>query len=128
MGRFWARSFVLTAVRLYEGGSGGERGLRLTSGERYTTTIRKMEISTNDKKRIHLNMQHIFQISNGWWSWVRNKKLRNKTKSCLRQQENDGEHHLYVLCPVTFYAVIAVIVCVNHYVHVLLLATMAVIF
>lgn len=34
--RFWARSFVL-AVRLYEldGGSGGERGLRLTSGERY---------------------------------------------------------------------------------------------
>lgn len=33
---FWERSFVL-AVRLYEfeGGSGGERGLRLTSGERY---------------------------------------------------------------------------------------------
>lgn len=35
--RFWARSFVV-AVRLYEldGGSGGERGLLLTSGERYT--------------------------------------------------------------------------------------------
>lgn len=35
--RFWAARSVVAAVRLYEldGGSGGDRGLRLTSGERY---------------------------------------------------------------------------------------------
>lgn len=48
--RFWVRSFVV-AARLYEldGGSGGERGLRLTSGERYLEQI-FMGKDENDNK------------------------------------------------------------------------------